>query len=32
MIKKFYIKIWGCQMNEYDLLKMVDLLDVIYGY
>lgn len=28
---KLYIKIYGCQMNEYDLVKMVDVFVVSDG-
>ncbi|WP_159566523.1 tRNA (N6-isopentenyl adenosine(37)-C2)-methylthiotransferase MiaB [Budvicia diplopodorum] len=31
MIKKLYIKTWGCQMNEYDSSKMADLLESTHG-
>lgn len=27
MTKKLYIKTWGCQMNEYDSSKIIDLLN-----
>jgi len=26
MVKKFHIKTFGCQMNEYDSAKMADVL------
>ncbi len=32
MSKKLYVKTWGCQMNEYDSAKMVDLLNATHGY
>jgi len=32
MSKKLYIKTMGCQMNEYDSDKMVDVLNVSHGY
>ncbi|WJT06277.1 tRNA (N6-isopentenyl adenosine(37)-C2)-methylthiotransferase MiaB [Vibrio harveyi] len=32
MSKKLLIKTWGCQMNEYDSSKMVDLLNAANGY
>lgn len=32
MIKKVYVKIFGCQMNEYDLDKMVDVFNVVEGF
>ncbi|MCO4321795.1 tRNA (N6-isopentenyl adenosine(37)-C2)-methylthiotransferase MiaB [Aliidiomarina quisquiliarum] len=32
MVKKVYIKTWGCQMNEYDSSKMADLLHAQLGY
>lgn len=32
MSKKLYIKTWGCQMNEYDSQKMVELLDSTHGF
>ncbi|WP_127957739.1 tRNA (N6-isopentenyl adenosine(37)-C2)-methylthiotransferase MiaB [Serratia microhaemolytica] len=32
MTKKLHIKTWGCQMNEYDSSKMVDLLGATQGY
>ncbi|WON76093.1 tRNA (N6-isopentenyl adenosine(37)-C2)-methylthiotransferase MiaB [Serratia sp. UGAL515B_01] len=32
MTKKLHIKTWGCQMNEYDSSKMVDLLGSTHGY
>ncbi|HLV49230.1 MAG TPA: tRNA (N6-isopentenyl adenosine(37)-C2)-methylthiotransferase MiaB [Aliidiomarina sp.] len=32
MVKKVYIKTWGCQMNEYDSNKMADLLHAQLGY
>lgn len=32
MSKKLHIKTWGCQMNEYDSAKMVDLLTSSLGY
>jgi len=32
MIKKFYVKTWGCQMNEYDSSKIIDLLNNLCGY
>lgn len=32
MMKKLHIKTWGCQMNEYDSSKMVDLLGSTQGY
>ncbi|MBK4775292.1 tRNA (N6-isopentenyl adenosine(37)-C2)-methylthiotransferase MiaB [Candidatus Pantoea edessiphila] len=31
-MKKIYIKTWGCQMNEYDSSKIVDLLSKSHGY
>ncbi|MDH5547665.1 MAG: tRNA (N6-isopentenyl adenosine(37)-C2)-methylthiotransferase MiaB [Gammaproteobacteria bacterium] len=31
MKQKLYIKTFGCQMNEYDSSKMVDVLDQAYG-
>ena len=31
MMKKVYIKTFGCQMNEYDSDKMVDILDAEHG-
>ncbi|MCE7915030.1 MAG: tRNA (N6-isopentenyl adenosine(37)-C2)-methylthiotransferase MiaB [Nitrosomonas sp. PRO4] len=31
MISKLYIKTFGCQMNEYDSEKMVDVLHAAYG-
>jgi tRNA-2-methylthio-N6-dimethylallyladenosine synthase len=30
--KKLYIKTMGCQMNEYDSDKMVDVLHEAHGY
>lgn len=32
MSKKLLIKTWGCQMNEYDSSKMVNLLNAANGY
>ncbi len=32
MSNKLYIKTFGCQMNEYDSQKMLDLLQVTAGY
>ena len=32
MAKKLLIKIWGCQMNEYDSSKMADLLNAANGF
>jgi len=32
MSKKLYIKTMGCQMNEYDSARMVDLLAATHGY
>ncbi len=32
MGKKLYIKTWGCQMNEYDSSRMVDLLHASQGF
>ena len=32
MAKKLYIKTFGCQMNEYDSGKMVDVLADSSGY
>ncbi|AWK15216.1 tRNA (N6-isopentenyl adenosine(37)-C2)-methylthiotransferase MiaB [Candidatus Fukatsuia symbiotica] len=32
MRKKLHIKTWGCQMNEYDSSKIVDLLASTHGY
>lgn len=32
MTKKLHIKTWGCQMNEYDSSKIVDLLYITHGY
>jgi len=32
MSKKLYIKTMGCQMNEYDSDKMVDVLNASHGY
>ncbi|MBA3989318.1 MAG: tRNA (N6-isopentenyl adenosine(37)-C2)-methylthiotransferase MiaB [Idiomarina sp.] len=32
MSKKVFIKTWGCQMNEYDSDKMVDLMQATQGY
>ncbi|MEQ1838296.1 MAG: tRNA (N6-isopentenyl adenosine(37)-C2)-methylthiotransferase MiaB, partial [Candidatus Nitrotoga sp.] len=31
MLNKFYIKTFGCQMNEYDSEKMADVLRVSEG-
>lgn len=31
MLRKFYIKTFGCQMNEYDSRRMADVLAVAYG-
>ncbi|KFA58510.1 tRNA (N6-isopentenyl adenosine(37)-C2)-methylthiotransferase MiaB [Gilliamella sp. wkB18] len=31
MSKKLHIKTWGCQMNEYDSIKMADLLESTHG-
>jgi len=31
MMQKLYIKTFGCQMNEYDSSKMVDVLNVAHG-
>ena len=31
MSKKLYIKTFGCQMNEYDSTKIVDLLHATQG-
>ena len=31
MTGKLFIKTHGCQMNEYDLAKMVDVLEVAHG-
>ncbi|WP_392398176.1 tRNA (N6-isopentenyl adenosine(37)-C2)-methylthiotransferase MiaB [Edwardsiella piscicida] len=31
MTKKLHIKTWGCQMNEYDLSKIADLLGSTHG-
>lgn len=31
-LKKVYIKTFGCQMNEYDSAKMVDILHEVDGY
>ena len=31
MVKKFYIKTFGCQMNEYDSDKMADVLRAVEG-
>ena len=30
-VKKLYIKTFGCQMNEYDSTKIVDLLHAVQG-
>ncbi|RUO25290.1 tRNA (N6-isopentenyl adenosine(37)-C2)-methylthiotransferase MiaB [Aliidiomarina minuta] len=32
MSKKVFVKTWGCQMNEYDSAKMLDLLNATQGY
>lgn len=32
MSKKIFVKTWGCQMNEYDSDKMVDLMEATQGY
>lgn len=32
MSKKVFVKTWGCQMNEYDSDKMVDLMEATQGY
>ena len=32
MSKKVFVKTWGCQMNEYDSDKMVDLMQATQGY
>ena len=32
MAKKIYIKTFGCQMNEYDSDKMVDVMHAAEGY
>jgi len=32
MTRKLYIKTHGCQMNEYDSAKMVDVLDASHGF
>lgn len=32
MNKKVFVKTWGCQMNEYDSAKMLDLLNATQGY
>ena len=32
MAKKVFIKTFGCQMNEYDSDKMVDVLGAAQGY
>lgn len=32
MLKKVYIKTFGCQMNEYDSAKMIDILHEAEGY
>ena len=31
MTKKVYVKTFGCQMNEYDSDKMVDVLGAAHG-
>ncbi|PPI88721.1 tRNA (N6-isopentenyl adenosine(37)-C2)-methylthiotransferase MiaB [Candidatus Pantoea edessiphila] len=31
-MKKIYIKTWGCQMNEYDSSKIINLLKQSHGY
>ena len=31
MTKKVYVKTFGCQMNEYDSDKMVDVLNAAEG-
>ncbi|MCR3754766.1 MAG: isopentenyl-adenosine A37 tRNA methylthiolase [Candidatus Westeberhardia cardiocondylae] len=32
MKKKFYIKTWGCKMNEYDSFKIIHLLQINNNY
>ncbi|MGH8426503.1 MAG: tRNA (N6-isopentenyl adenosine(37)-C2)-methylthiotransferase MiaB [Gammaproteobacteria bacterium] len=32
MTKRVYVQTWGCQMNEYDSSKMLDVLAVQAGY